>query len=541
MRLHRIVFIILIAIILFSFGCRTRNTEAVTIALDAKFSSLDPLGGATVDANAERMRNLMFNTLVKKDEKFNYVGELGDISELDSGSTISFALKPNVKFHNGKTLTSADVKYTFDQLFKSSGAKASAFFETINGEKKPHILAIETPDEKTVNFKLSRPALKNQLLSNLVAIPIIAEGSYVPSQPTNAENNVQNNSAGNQNTPPVGSGPFKFVKFDTAQNIVELTANLDYWEGAPQVQQLRVKTVSDSNSVQAELRSQNVDIAPMMNNLSPDTIKSLETDPNLKVQKFSGANVQLITFNTQSKPLDNVKARQAIAYAIDREKIINELLGGQAKIAHSIIPEESWAYSTGTTYLHDITKAKQLLDEAGLKADANGNRLPQPLKFKIVAGNAAMSQYAQVIQSQLKEVGIPVEIETAELGTLLSQLQNGQFQMTMTRWVGGNQDPIFFRDLFASSEIPNEKRASRNRSRYSNPTLDKALDQALSEPDRAKAKEYYAQVQNIVSRELPAFPLWYPANVVVFNKRIGGIQVNGSGDWTFVRNITVAK
>jgi peptide/nickel transport system substrate-binding protein len=526
---HRYETLFLFAVITLVFGissaCRSRSSEIFTIALDSKFSTLDPVGATAVDANAERLRNLMFNVLVKKNEKFEYVGDLAkEIQTSPDGSTLTFILQDNVKFHDGKPLTSADAKYTFDSLLKSSGAKASAFFETVNGQKTPMITEITAPDAKTLNIKLARPALRNNLLSNLVAIAIIPEGTF-----------------DKQKDAPLGSGPYKFERFDTGQNVVELTAFDEYWEGAPNIKQIRVKTVGDANALQAELKSGRVHLAPMTINLSPDTIKSLATDSSLQVQQFAGANIQYVGFNTEAKPLDNPKVRQAIAYAMNREQLINDLLFGQAKLAHSILPEESWAFHAGTRYEYNPTRAKQLLDEAGFPAGANGMRFPQPLRFKISAGNAAVSQYSQVIQNQLKEIGIPVEIETAELNTMLQQLQLGQFQMTTARWVGGNQDPIFLKDLFASSEIPSDKRASRNRSRYSNPEFDRLIDQAVNEIDREKARQLYVQAQEILSRDVPLLPLWYPANMVVAAKGVGNIKVEGSGDWTFVRNLTFDK
>jgi peptide/nickel transport system substrate-binding protein len=526
---HRYETLFLFAVITLIFGissaCRSRGSEVFTIALDSKFSTLDPVGATAVDANAERLRNLMFNVLIKKNEKFEYVGDLAkEIQTSPDGATLTFVLQDNVKFHDGKPLTSADAKYTFDSLLKSSGAKASAFFETVNGQKTPMITEIAAPDAKTLNIKLARPALRNNLLSNLVAIAIIPEGTF-----------------DKQKDAPLGSGPYKFERFDTGQNVVELTAFDEYWEGAPNIKQIRVKTVGDANALQAELKSGRVHLAPMTINLSPDTIKSLGTDSSLQVQQFPGANIQYIGFNTEAKPLDNPKVRQAIAYAMNREQLINELLFGQAKLAHSILPEESWAFHAGTKYEYNPARAKQLLDEAGFPAGANGMRFPQPIRFKIAAGNAATSQYSQVIQNQLKEIGIPVEIETAEFNTMLQQLQLGQFQMTTARWVGGNQDPLFLKDLFASSEIPSDKRASRNRSRYSNSEFDRIIDQAGNEIDREKARQLYVQAQEILSRDVPLLPLWYPANMVVAAKGVGNIKVEGGGDWTFVRNLTFDK
>ncbi|HJZ79149.1 MAG TPA: ABC transporter substrate-binding protein, partial [Pyrinomonadaceae bacterium] len=296
------------------------------------------------------------------------------------------------------------------------------------------------------------------------------------------------------------------------------------------------------NAMQAELRAGRVDIAPLPTSLSPDAIKSLSQDPNLNVQKFNGSNVNLLTFNTAEAPLDNVKVRQAIAYAIDRESMIRDLLQGQGKIANSILPEESWAYTSGHTYHFDPATSKRLLDEAGFR-DPDGDgpqmRFPKPLLFRISGSSASARQYAGVIQNYLKDVGIPVSIETSELNVLFDSLRRGQFQMTYGQWVGGNQDPIFFRDLFASSEIPTETRAARNRSRYRNPELDKILDEAPNNYDHARAAPLYARAQEIVSADAPVFPLWYQANMVVARKNVGNIHVNASGDWGFVKDLTI--
>ena len=245
----------LIVLFLFSLtlsfgGCRRNNSEFVTVALPEKFTTFDTLTTTQSDAAAERVRSIIFNTLVRKDEHFNYVGELAkDIKVSDDGLTVTLILRDGVKFHNGKEFSSADVKYTFDELFKANGYKAGAFFDTVtvvgsasntqppppspaNGnsssaqkadaapqtQRVAHITSLETPDAKTVVFKVTRPALANQLLSNLVAVPIVSQGAI-----------------GQLKDQPIGTGPYKFVSFDASQNIVELAANPDYWEGAPSV------------------------------------------------------------------------------------------------------------------------------------------------------------------------------------------------------------------------------------------------------------------------------------------------------------------
>ena len=509
-----LVFFILLAIIA-PTACRKRSNGFV-IALGDNIRTIDPIGSPSVDAASERVRTLIFNTLVKKDEKFDYVGELAsDIKRSDDGMTYTFALRDGVKFHDGRGLSSADVKYTLDLVFTSDFAKSASFYEGTGAEKRSYIKSVEAPDQRTIVVTLTKPWVG--LLSNLVPVAIIPKDSYE-----------------SQKTHPLGTGPFKFVNYDNAQQVCDVEAFPEYWDGPAKLPTVRVRVISDMNALQAELQAGRVDIAPMPTSLSPDAVKRLEQDPNLQVRAFPGSNVFLLTLNTSSPPLDNVKVRQAIAYAIDRQSLIQNLLLGYGKIAHSIIPEESWSYSPGHTYSYDPATAKKLLSEAGVRFD-------KPVVYKLSGSSLAGRQYAGVIQNQLKEVGIPVEIQTPEQNTLFDELRRGNFQIAYTQWVGGNQDPIFYKDLFATSEIPTQTRPSRNRSRYSNPELDKLLDEAVNTFDRQKGRELYTKIQEIVSRDVPVLPLWYGANIVIARKSVGNIQVNASGDWGFVKNLTVSN
>ena len=520
-----ILFVLIISFLIFPAGCRRRG-NAFVIALGDNIRTIDPVGSPSVDAASERVRTLIFNSLVKKDEKFDYVGELAsDIRRSDDGLTYTFKLQDGVKFHDGRPFSSADAKYTLDLVFSSNFAKSASFYEGAGAEKRSYIKSVEAPDAQTLVVTLNKPWVG--LLSNLVPVAIIPKDSYE-----------------SEKTHPLGTGPFKFVSYDNTQQVCDVEAFPEYWEGASKLQTVRVRVIADMNALQSELQAGRVDIAPLPTSLSPDAVKRLEQDPNLQVKAFPGSNVVLLTINTTSPPLDNVKVRQAIAYAVDRESLIKSLLQGYGKIAHSIIPEASWAYFPGQTYSYDPAKAKQLLDEAGFRdPDGDGPRMrfDKPVVYKLSGSSLSGRQYAGVIQNYLKEVGIPVEIQTPEQNTLFDELRRGNFQIAYSQWVGGNQDPIFYKDLFATSEIPTETRPSRNRSRYSNRELDALLDEAVNTFDRQRGRDLYRRIQEIVSREVPVFPLWYQSNIVIARKNVGNIQVNASGDWGFVRNLTVTK
>ncbi len=246
-----------------------------------------------------------------------------------------------------------------------------------------------------------------------------------------------------------------------------------------------------------------------------------------------------MAFNTQTKPLDNLKTRQAIAYGIDRQRIINNLLKGEAEIAHSIVPNQSWAYSAENKYDSNQIKARQLLKESGLQdADGDGFVDIKPIVLKVSNGNKETVKIASSITEYLEQIGLPAKIETEEFQTMLVQVKNGDYQLTIGKWVSGNQNPQFLYDLFESSQIPNEFRASRNRSRYKNIQVDALLNEALKETSTAKSQKAFQKAQNIISNDMPLLPLWYPSNVIISNQKVIGDFYHFNRDLTFVVNLT---
>ena len=253
-------------------SCR-RQSNVFVIALSDNVKTIDPIGSPSVDAASERVRSLMFNSLVKKDEKFDYVPELASkIDRSEDGLTFTFTLRDGVTFHDGRPFTSADAKYTLDTVLASTFAKAASFFEGVGANRKGYVKSVEAPDAHTLVIRLNSPW--TGLLANLVAIAMIPKDSYE-----------------SQKTHPLGTGPFKFKSYDQSQQVVDMEANPTYWDGPPQIPVLRARVISDSNALQAELQSGRVDIAPLPTSLSPDSIKGLSSNPNLNVHQFDGSNL----------------------------------------------------------------------------------------------------------------------------------------------------------------------------------------------------------------------------------------------------------
>jgi peptide/nickel transport system substrate-binding protein len=321
-----------------------KTGEPFVVTLESPAETLDGLRGT--DASSERLRQLMHGSLVRKNENFDYVGELADFQRAEDGLSYTFTLREGIKFHNGSPVTAKDVKYTLDTLLASDSRKATPFFEGAGDNRQPYVAGVDAPNPRTVIVRLKKPWL--QLLPNLQPVPIIPEGSAAAQRET-----------------PAGCGPFKFSSYDKSQQVLELEANPNYWGGAPQIKKMRVRVIADSNTLQAEFKSGRIDLASALSNLSPDAFKALGEDPQLKVEQFPGANIVYLGFNVESEPLKDARVRQAIAYGIDRESIVRDLLLGQGHMAHSILPENSWAYSPGQQYTYDPERARKLLDEAG--------------------------------------------------------------------------------------------------------------------------------------------------------------------------------
>lgn len=492
---------------------RQTAEQPFVVALDSTPQTLDQLRG--VDLAAEHIRQLVYNSLVRRDEKFDYVGELAsDIVKADGGLSYIFRLRGGVKFHNGKALTARDVKYTLETLLRSNSPKAIDFFEGVAGEHRlyenGYVTAVETPDARTVVIHLRSPWLN--LLANLIPVGIIPQGSTPEEQ---------------QRQPP-GTGFYKFVRYDESQQALDFEAFEEYWGGAPAIKKLRVRVILDDDTLKAELRSGGIDLAAV-GNLQPEDYQALEQDSSLKVTQFPNSHIVYLLFNTQDEVLRDVRVRRAIAHAVNRESIVNDLLLGQARVAYSVLPEESWAFHPGQTYGYDPEAAKRILQEAGYTGQ---KALAKPISLKVNASNSLTRRYAAVIENSLRDVGIPAGVDTVEISELLDRLNKGQFQLTTGRWVGGNQDPVFLRSLFLTG-------ARFNRGRYSNTELDRILNKAAVTDDRVRARELYVRAQDIISREVPMFPLWYASQMVVARKSVGNINVDMSGDWRFMRDLTV--
>ena len=519
----------LLTILLLSACKPTTNPDQLVMLLEKNVTTFDPRKSA--DSADARMQQLLFNGLTRKNEKFEPVGDLAESFESTPDyKNWTFKLRNSIKFHNGKPFTAADVKYTFETLMANGfgSPKAGDFTRSSvallpvpsssTGEKRTSVLVplltVETLDPLTIIFHCENPmpGLPNQILP----VGIIPEGT----------------SEKQAKEAPSGTGPFKFVSFASDQD-VQLVANDDYFGGKPTVKSIRIKIVPDNSTREAEFQKGSADLGINLD-LEPVTVESLKKAPGVKISQADGTNLAHLGINTTDPVLKDVRIRQALAYGIDREALIRDLFLGQAKPASSVLPINQWAFEPNvTTYNYDPEKAKTLLDEAGKKQTGE-----QP-RFKLTLKTSPLSiskKVGEVLQEQMRRIGIDLQLQSLENQKLTQDITEGNFQLYYRIMVGGNQSTDIFKFAYHTKSMPPN---GQNRMRYSNPKLDKLIDEAALAP-QDKRKEIYAQIQKTLADELPQIYLWYSAAITVNRDRVTNLVQDPSGDWSVVRNVKLS-
>jgi peptide/nickel transport system substrate-binding protein len=496
---------ILAASILFLLSCsHTPDSSTLVMIIESGPTNLDPRVG--IDAQSERIDSLIFDDLLDRDEHLNVTPALAESWQIPDPLTYVFHIRGGVHFHDGRPLTSHDVKWTFDSLLQGK-------IRTTRAAAYRYVDHVDAPDDFTIVFHLKEPF--STLLWNLSdgAMGIVPYGSL-----TEMTSN------------PIGSGPFRFVSAETDNEIV-LARNDAYWGQKAHVERLRFTVVPDTTTRALELRKGSADIAS--NALTSDMALALEKEPNLEVEHAPGTVLSYLAFNLRDPILRDVRVRQAIAFAIDRRPMIEYLWRGFAQPAASILPPQSWAYNADVPkYEFAPDKATKILDDAGYPA-INGVRFHLTMKTSTEETTRLM---VAVLQQQLHAVGIVLDIRTFEFATFFADVTTGAYQIYSLRWIGGNEDPDIFEYAFHSDKFPPH---GANRSYYVNPKIDQLINRGRAETDPARRKPIYAEIQSILAADLPYINLWFLDNVLVHSRRVRNLPLNPSGNYDFLKTAEI--
>ncbi|HEY4642582.1 MAG TPA: ABC transporter substrate-binding protein [Thermoanaerobaculia bacterium] len=468
------------------------DKDTLVIAFDSSPSNLDPRVGT--NANDGRIWDMAASGLIKVTPTGDFTGDLADKWETPDDKTIVFHLKPNAKFQDGRPVTAKDLKFTFESMIAPA-------FPSPKRSGYAAIASFEAPDDHTLIIKLNEP--NAGIFDNF---PFLAV-------PQGADANVYARK-------PILAGAYQVTDFKVDERVT-LKAFDGWIGGKPKIPNVVVRIIPDATTRVLELRRGSINFE--MNSVPYDQVEPFKKNPDFKVVTSHGGAYQYICFNLKDPILAKKEVRQAIAHAIDRNRIVRDLLHGYGAVTETMFPPGHWARAENLpSFDYDPAKARQMLDAAGYKQNGANPRFT--LVFK-TSTDEEIKQQAEMIQQMLKDVGINVQIQTSEFGTFMDDVKNGRFQLFSLRR-NGISDPDFYYTIFHSKSLaPN----GQNRGYYINPKVDQLIEQGRSTFDRAKRKATYDELQQILADDLPYISLYHRDNVAIMRSNIDGFVMYPNG------------
>ncbi|WP_034849065.1 peptide-binding protein [Clostridium hydrogeniformans] len=487
------------------------------------------------------VNSLVYSGLLSYDKEYKFKNELAEEYKVsDDELTYTFKLKKDLKWQDGKPLTTKDVEYTFKTLAdKKYDGPNKNIVEGIKGVKEytegkaDKIEGIKVIDDRTIEFSFNE--VYSVALGNIGTLGIIPEhvwGSVSPEKWKESSDLL---------TKPVGSGPYKLVKFENGQS-VEFEKNNDFYGDKAKTNKFIFK-VTNPDTVQGEIANGTIDVADVSD------LKAKDRD-GLKNQGFNLVSypknsILYMGMNLREDKFKDVKVRQAIMYGINRQEALDKLAEGNGTIVNVPMLPSSWAYPKNANleeYKYNVEKSKELLKEAGWEDRDNDGIVENnknekfEVKLHTPSNQKPQEQRALLIQSNLKEIGIKVDILTMEFTALMDEVVgNHKFDMyMMNNMLPIEPDPKPYWHSTAASDKP--KTFAWNISSYKNPEADKLMDEALKVVDMEKRKEIYKGYGEIMNRDVPWVYLFSPNIVKATNSKLKNFTPNTNLDFLNVEN-----
>ncbi len=425
----------------------------------------------------------IFASPLRYDENWEpqpYLAESWEVAE--DGMSVTLNLVQNATFHDGEKVTSEDVAFSIMNTKENHPFKS--MFEPVS--------SIDTPDDYTVVINLDRPHPALLLALSPALAPVLPEHIF---------NDGQDPKSHPANTAPIGSGPFMLKEFTAGEAII-LEKNPNFFlEGRPKLDEIIIRIISDPSALLIAMENGDTDLYPFM--AGSQEIRRLEKDPDLSITTEGYAAVgpvNWLAFNTASEKLSDVRVRQAIAYAVDREFITNALHRGVSAPQRGPIIESSPFFDpTIPAYDVDLDKAQALMEEAGF-----GDGMELTIDY-IPGPKEQQQSIAEYMKSQLKKIGIDVTVRAApDFPTWAGRVGGHDFELSMDIVFNWGDPVIGVHRTYLSDNIRQGVIWS-NTQQYSNPEVDELLNAAAVELDMDKRKALYAEFQQIVAGDLPVY------------------------------------
>ncbi len=447
------------------------------------------------------------------------------------GLTVRFTLHPQAKWGDGTPITTRDVAFTW-----SVGIKPEIGFA--RPDLFQRITKVEVIDAKTFVLHMNKAEYDFANMGDFSLLPAHLEEPVVKALTNPADYNKHTNYSRAPTTPGLWNGPYKLTQIQSGAFLV-YEPNPHWWGPKPHFKRITLKTIENTATLEANLRSGDVDFISGVLGLSVDQGLAMFDDPAMQ-QKFNfefplALGYEHIDLNRSNPVLKDKRVRQALLYGIDRETLVKQLVAGKFPVAHSWVNPLDQGYDAKVLkYPFDQAKAKALLDQAGFKAGADGIRVNatgqrMSLEYMTTAGNKLRELIQQVLQNQWKQIGIEVVIKNVPARTYFGEtLKKQQFTgLAQLAWSSVPDEPPT--NTLASSAIPTAENnfGGANYSQFNHPAMDKLIAEVQSELDPAKRKPLWAEMQKIYTDELPVLPLFFRTDVYVVPKWLTGVLKPG--------------
>ncbi len=490
-----VVIIILLAGIAgyYEYSQFTKPPPTLTIGFMVGVTTLDP-AKVYIQNGAYDVMNNIFDPLVRLNpQTLQLEPSLAINWTANANFTVwTFWLRKNVKFTDGTPFNASAVKFTFDRILQMGTGPAF--------ELSPILNSVNVINNYEVQFVLKKSI---PFFEYMISGPEF--GIVSPTAVLKEGNNF--------GTEPVGTGPFYVVKYTTSQII--LKANPDYFLGPPKIKTVIINVYQSSSTAALALKSGEIQLIwDPLQAMNPTDIKSLENVSGIVVKTWEKPYLSYLGMYTgPNRPLSNPLLREAIAYAINRSAIIDKVLGGFGYVPNSVVPPQITGSVQSYNYTYNMTKAEQLIKEAGIK----------PGQVTLIAGYPSGNEVRQAvltyIASQLSQLGINVQLTPVTTAAWIQGLNNGAFDLFVIALAPDYPNPYGWLQMFTSQAIPNP-----NRWHYVNPQVDSLISSALSSGGNTQlANVYYAQAQKIIGQQVPAIPLWGMEGYYLMSSKLHGL------------------
>ncbi len=469
----------------------------------------------TSDGASHEIGSLIYTGLVKRDRELNLVGDLAESWEFSKDClNLTFHLRTDAKWHDGKPFTADDVRFTYDAMIHPK--TPTAYKEDFLVVKGAQVV-----DPYTIRITYKRPhatALESWgmwMLPKHLLAPYVAHGTLRDAP---------------QNRAPVGNGPYRFREWKAGEKVV-LVANPDYYGGVPYISRVVVRMIPSQATIFLELKARGVDMA----NLTAIQYARQTNYPAFRKAyekyRYAANQYTYLGFNLKDPRFKDRRVRQAFAYAIDKQELIGGVVLGLGREATGPYKPDTWAYNGNVKrYPHDPARARALLAEAGWKdTDGDGllDRDGKPFTFEILTnqGNDERKKVAELIQSSLKELGVGAEIRVIEWSSLLKEyIKKRRFDAIILGW-GIGQDPDQYEVWHSSKTGPDDL----NYISYANAEVDELLEKGRSFCEQKDRVQYYYRLQEVLAEDQPLVFLYFRDALPVVSSRVQGIMPSPNG------------